>query len=129
MQTEKTYSEEQSAMLNRAMFTLQKPLSRGLYMLELYGLSLQEGEITMETEFLADMMELNEQVLEAGSASQLAELQQTNTAVLNKLFVQLSIAFKQKQLPQAKMILTKAKYYNTVDEKIKERQQLFIAQW
>ena len=82
----------------------------------------------METEFLADMMELNEQVLEAGSASQLAELQQTNTAVLNKLFVQLSIAFKQKQLPQAKMILTKAKYYNTVDEKIKERQQLFIAQ-
>lgn len=119
-QTEKDYSELQSSMVNKAYSTLLKPLSRGLYMLELHGYSLEEDEIQMDPEFLMQIMEVNEELVDAESMEQIREIGQNNTTVLNALIFETSEAFKKIDIPKAKELLTKIKYYANIDEKVKE---------
>lgn len=122
---EKEFSEEQSSLVNKAFNTLQKPLSRGLYMLKLHGFSI-EGENHMDSEFLMDMMELNESVEDANTLKALKTIVQANAIIMSDIFQQLSAAFEERQFESAKMLLKKAKYYASVDEKIKEKQSIFL---
>ncbi|RXM95433.1 Iron-sulfur cluster co-chaperone protein HscB, mitochondrial, partial [Acipenser ruthenus] len=58
---EQELSEKQSALVNEAYRTLLGPLSRGLYMLKLQGLQLEEDtHFAMEPQFLNEIMEINE---------------------------------------------------------------------
>jgi len=125
---EKDYSAEQSAMVNKAFNTLQKPLTRGLYMLDLYGFSIEEGDIQMDSEFLMDMMEINEAVEDAGSSEKLKTIARANAIIMSGIYQQLARAFKAKEFQNAKMLLAKAKYYSSVEEKIKEKQSIFLTQ-
>ena len=47
--------------MNEGYKTLQKPLSRALYLLELSGFPLTESGVAVEPEFLANIMEINEE--------------------------------------------------------------------
>ncbi|XP_048851017.1 iron-sulfur cluster co-chaperone protein HscB isoform X2 [Brienomyrus brachyistius] len=62
-QKEQEYSETQTALVNKAYRTLQKPLSRGLYMLELGGVRLEEEtDSVVDHRHLLEVMELNERL-------------------------------------------------------------------
>lgn len=139
-QEEKILSESFSSLLNKAYSTLVNPLQRGLYMLKICGLNIEEGSITMDSSFLGEIMEWNEQVEEANTKESLENLKNDIDIILvnlyklveyfklfytmdnNKylLFRELSEAFSDNNLNQAKVLLSKAKYYSTLIEKIKD---------
>lgn len=54
--------------------TLLNPLLRGLYMLNLGGLSIEEDSITMDTTFLCEIMDWNEKVEQVDSKESLERL-------------------------------------------------------
>ncbi|XP_051806924.1 iron-sulfur cluster co-chaperone protein HscB isoform X2 [Acanthochromis polyacanthus] len=117
--TELEYSESQSALVNKAYKTLLKPLSRGLYMLELQGMHLEEGtETGADSGFLMELMEINEALDEAQTpeaARKLAELTE-----------QIDAALREGELQAAKALLGQMKYYANIEEKVKEKLSGFM---
>ncbi|KAM4745388.1 iron-sulfur cluster co-chaperone protein HscB isoform 2-T2 [Anableps anableps] len=74
---EQEYSESQSALVSKAYKTLLKPLSRGLYMLELEGIHLKEGtDSVVESHFLMELMEINEALEEAQTPEEVNKIGQ-----------------------------------------------------
>jgi len=66
---EQQVSLDWSSLVNMAYSTLSSPLPRALYLLQLVGHPLEEeGGPEVPPEFLMEVMELNEEVSEAGSA-------------------------------------------------------------
>eukprot|EP01147_Barroeca_monosierra_P000934 gene934-4188_t len=63
---ERDYSGKLSAHINFAFKTIQSPLQRALYLLQLNGHPVVEQERAADTEFLMEVMELNEQLAEVG---------------------------------------------------------------
>lgn len=113
--------------MNKAFSTLQKPLSRGLYLLELYGEPLDENEIEMEPDFLMEIMEINEKLAGATSVKIISSIGDENRIVLNDLVEQLSKAFKQKNVNVAKEILARLKYFTNIDDKVKNMLNQFAS--
>lgn len=58
---EQTLSSEWSSLINKAYKTLQSPLERGEYLLRLSGIKLPDENTISDPEFLAEMMEKNEE--------------------------------------------------------------------
>ncbi|KAL5477511.1 hypothetical protein EMCRGX_G024321 [Ephydatia muelleri] len=84
---EQQYSAEQSALVNRAYSTLQNPYSRGIYLLRLNNVGIDETDNSSENqEMLEEVMELNEELHHGNpSQSRLREIQQLNDRKLNSL--------------------------------------------
>ncbi|POI19497.1 hypothetical protein CIB84_016755, partial [Bambusicola thoracicus] len=73
---EQHYSEQHSSLINKAYQTLLHPLSRGLYLLELNGVEpAQETDCDADSEFLMEIMEINEKLAEPGNDEILAEIE------------------------------------------------------
>ena len=119
-QEEKEISESQSAMVNKAYSTLQKPLTRGLYLLELYGEPLKENEVHVESDFLMEIMDINEKLASANSVQVIKSIGEENRVVLQDLIEELAKAFKSKNILTAKEILARLKYFTNIDDKVKE---------
>ncbi|XP_047447633.1 iron-sulfur cluster co-chaperone protein HscB isoform X2 [Mugil cephalus] len=80
---EQEYSESQSALVNKAYKTLLKPLSRGLYMLELQGMRIEDGaDPGADSDFLMELMEINEALDEAQSSKEADKIGQDTKAPL-----------------------------------------------
>lgn len=62
-ETEQNLSADWSALINRAYTTLLAPMRRGEYMLKLNDIEIPEGNTAVNTDFLVEMMERNEEVL------------------------------------------------------------------
>jgi len=58
------------------------PLLRGLYMLNVSGLNIEESSITMDQSFLGEIMEWNEQVEEIKTKESLENLKQNVDVIL-----------------------------------------------
>ncbi|KAI5613339.1 iron-sulfur cluster co-chaperone protein HscB, mitochondrial [Silurus asotus] len=105
-QTEQKYSEEQSSLVNKAYRTLQKPITRSAYLLQLQGVELEEGtDSTADPALLSKVMEVNERLAETRSIDEVNAVGQE----------------VQGDLQSAREILTQMNYFANLEEKIKEK--------
>lgn len=100
-------------------------MDRGLYLLELHGMPLLEDEIQLTSEFLAEVMEINELLDECHSVEVLESLRHVNDAKLQILFNDVSLSFKEKNVAKARILLSKLKYFTNLDMKIKKLEEKF----
>nr|CAD7413506.1 unnamed protein product [Timema poppensis] len=84
-QEEKRISEDYSALVNAAYSTLLHPMKRGLYMLQLRGVSLEEGEIQTSPLLLIEVMERNEELAEARDEASVKRIAVNNKQRLDQL--------------------------------------------
>lgn len=119
---EKQLSEEQSSRVNEAYNTLLKPLSRGLYLLNLNGEQIKEGEATStDGEFLAVIMEQYEQIA-TSSDEKVKAIQKENNASLEKCIQEISNAFAKGDISKARQEVIKLNYYTSVAEYIRNHE-------
>ncbi|KAK0078341.1 hypothetical protein PV325_002663 [Microctonus aethiopoides] len=118
---EREYSENLSALLNKAYTTLSNPLKRGIYLLELNNITISEGTTSLEPEFLMEIMERNEEVEEAtDNKDKLLTLTAETNKILTELSKQISNAFDHGDIERARMMIIRMKYYNTLNERLKK---------
>ena len=130
MQEEQSVADKQSAYINKAYTTLLRPLSRGLYVLELHGDPIEESNTSVDPEFLMLMMEVNEELSEhQHDVEILRNLEKQNLECLNKCIKSISDAFREKNLAEAKEHVIKLKYYTNIEEKIKEIHRHKMDRW
>ncbi|XP_061585841.1 iron-sulfur cluster co-chaperone protein HscB [Cololabis saira] len=124
---EQEYSESQSALVNKAYRTLLKPLSRGLYMLELEGMRLEEGtDSGADPNFLMELMEINEAVDEAQTPEEATKIGRDTKVKLAGLTDQIDAALHEGDLHAAKALLVQMKYFANIEEKVKEKLSDFM---
>jgi len=124
-QEEKKISEEMSSFVNKAYWTLQDPIRRGGYLLELHGIDFandMEKQLTMDPPFLEEVMELNERLAEIKSTADWVEFRNENEAKLKDLQTDLGVAFNEQKLDEAKVVISKMNYFNSLQLKLKELQ-------
>lgn len=95
-QPEKDFSEKHSTLVNDAYKTLLAPLSRGLYLLKLHGVEIPEKtDYEMDSQFLMEIMEINEKLVEAQSEAVIKEIESIVRAKQKELTDNVSRAFEQ----------------------------------
>ncbi|KAK2837973.1 hypothetical protein Q5P01_015185 [Channa striata] len=124
---EQEYSESQSALVNKAYKTLLKPLSRGLYMLRLEGMHIEEGtESAADSEFLLELLEINEALDEAWTPEEANKIARDTKEKLAELTELIDAALLKGELQAAKALLVQMKYYANIEEKVKEKLSKFM---
>ncbi|XP_033118531.1 iron-sulfur cluster co-chaperone protein HscB-like [Anneissia japonica] len=118
---EQEFSAAQSSSVNKAYSILLKPLNRGLYLLELLGYPIEEGDSMVDSAFLMDMMELNEKLSETSDLETVKKIGENNVQKMNKLLKELAELFKHDRLKEARDVLAKLKYFTNIDDKVKEK--------
>ncbi|XP_054467372.1 iron-sulfur cluster co-chaperone protein HscB [Anoplopoma fimbria] len=124
---EQEYSESHSALVNKAYQTLLKPLSRGLYMLELEGVRTEEGtDSGADSGFLMELMEINEALDEAQTPEEANKIGKDTKGKLAVLTEAIDAALLEGELQSAKALLAQMKYYANIEEKVKEKLSEFM---
>ncbi|XP_019954648.1 iron-sulfur cluster co-chaperone protein HscB isoform X2 [Paralichthys olivaceus] len=125
--TEQEFSESQSSLVNKAYTTLLKPLSRGLYMLELQGMRIEEGtDSGADSEFLLELMEINEALDEARTPEEANKIGQDTKGKLADLTERIDAALRKAELQTARALLSQMKYHANIAEKVKEKLREFM---
>lgn len=140
-------SSEVSSLINKSYKILTDPYERGQYILELNGKSIKEGilnliystsndplltvwpsyfadesDIHLDGDFLAEMMDFNEIIANADTKQrELNGLHNANSECIKRIINDITCAFENGDLDEAKKLLVKLKFYNNAQEKIKER--------
>ena len=91
-------------------------------MLELHGNPLHEGDIATDANFLAEIMEINEEVAEAETPADLSGISEHNKTVLADYVNRVSQAFSDNDIDKARELVAKMKYYSNIQDKIVERE-------
>jgi len=118
---ERQISENLSSLINKAYSTLAHPLKRGMYMLQLKGISIPEGTTSLNPEFLIEIMERNEEIENAiKDNDKVLKLAKESKELLNTMSKQVAQAFDKEDIETATRILIKMKYYDTIDNKLKK---------
>ena len=117
-QEEQLLAEQQSSLLNKAYFTLLKPLPRALYLLELHGYTVDEESTEMNPEFLMEVLELNERIGE-GSLDDVHEIEEEIQLKIEENVKGLAQAFAAKDYAAAKETAVRLRYYINVESKVK----------
>ncbi|KAM5194838.1 iron-sulfur cluster co-chaperone protein HscB [Mantella aurantiaca] len=121
-QYERDISDQQSSLVNKAYNTLLSPLSRGLYLLGLHGITFKEGtEEGVDSPFLYDILEVNEQLNEANTDAEIEEIGNIVQEKCQILTENIQEAFQKDDLEGAKMFLVKMKYYTNILEQVKKK--------
>ncbi|XP_023334505.1 iron-sulfur cluster co-chaperone protein HscB, mitochondrial-like isoform X1 [Eurytemora carolleeae] len=116
---EKDISEHWSSIVNNGYNWLLKPLPRALYLLELLGTPLEEGHIQIQSDFLMEMMELNEDILSADKA-EIISLGKEIRVRLNEYIDKIETAFRDGNTEEARNEVAHMKYIANMLDKIIE---------
>ncbi|KAK0057657.1 iron-sulfur cluster co-chaperone protein HscB mitochondrial [Biomphalaria pfeifferi] len=119
-ETERKLAQEQSSLLNKAYGVLLKPLSRALYLLELQGIPIEDDTKLTDSEFLMEIMEINEKISSIASESDLNSVEADNSSQIENCLVQLSHSFSLKDYSKAKVMTIRLRYYTTIQERLFE---------
>uniref|UniRef100_A0A8C5LSX6 Iron-sulfur cluster co-chaperone protein HscB n=1 Tax=Leptobrachium leishanense TaxID=445787 RepID=A0A8C5LSX6_9ANUR len=121
-QVEREMSEKQSSLVNKAYNTLLSPLKRGIYLLSLSGITLEEGaESGADSQFLFDILEINEKLNECTSSAEIEEIGNFVQVKYKSLILDVRDAFLQGDLHGAKLLLTKMKYFSNIQNQVKDK--------
>ncbi len=93
-------------------------------MLELYGDPMPEGgeQALLDTNFLAQIMELNEELVDADTAADVSGIAEAVREVLQRYYNEVEKEFAASNIADAKKIVAKMQYYHNVKDKIKEKE-------
>ncbi|KAF5888313.1 iron-sulfur cluster co-chaperone protein HscB, mitochondrial, partial [Clarias magur] len=92
-QTEQKYSEEQSSLVNKAYRTLQKPVTRSVYLMHLRGVELESGtDPVADPALLLKVMEVNEKLAGTRSVCEVNTVGQEVQETLKTLNEQMNAA-------------------------------------
>uniref|UniRef100_A0A0B6ZYP6 J domain-containing protein n=2 Tax=Arion vulgaris TaxID=1028688 RepID=A0A0B6ZYP6_9EUPU len=119
-QAETDLAQQQSALLNKAYNTLQKPLSRAIYLLHLQNIDISEKDNFTEPEFLTEIMDINEQISNVHNASDTEGLEKTNDARIANCVKEISNLYSSNNLDDMKRATIKLRYYTTIQERVNE---------
>ncbi|KAE9612448.1 hypothetical protein Lal_00039777 [Lupinus albus] len=117
-QKEREFAAEQSARVIDAYSTLRKPLSRGIYMMKLDGVEVDEEQTISDPELLAEIMEIREEVEEATNSEALNHIlsqMQEKMQIWSTAFVD---AFQSQNFEEAKTSIQRMTYYSRVIEEV-----------
>lgn len=115
---EQSLAEQQSSLLNKAYFTLLKPLPRALYLLELQGYVIEEDSTELNAEFLMEVLDLNERIGE-GSLDDVHEIEAEIQSKIEENIKGLALAFAARDYAAAKESTVRLRYYVNVESKVK----------
>ncbi|VDP11199.1 unnamed protein product [Onchocerca flexuosa] len=110
-QEEKKISENCSRYLNEAYKTLIEPLERAKYLLTLKGESLDNEDVIDSTDFLVEMMELNELVVTNNDPKELKILLNEVETKINTLGKEFKNSIETNELGKAKEAVLKLTFY------------------
>ncbi|KAG0729905.1 Iron-sulfur cluster co-chaperone protein HscB, mitochondrial [Chionoecetes opilio] len=116
---EQEFAHAHSSAVNQGYRCLLHPVERALYLLHLAGQPLEEGQIDLDPEFLAAIMEVNEELAEADDKETVQAIGQRNTEILDNLLSEADAAFSNNDINKARTVVAKIKYYNNIYEKVK----------
>ncbi|XP_051871458.1 iron-sulfur cluster co-chaperone protein HscB [Pristis pectinata] len=118
-EAERRYSEQQSALVNEAYAALLRPVSRGLYLLrlELADDEPAEDEAEADSAFLGTVLELNEQLAEAGSQADVRRVAASVEERLRELEERVARAFEQGHPRDARPLLRQMKYWSSIGDR------------
>ncbi|RZB86309.1 Iron-sulfur cluster co-chaperone protein HscB, mitochondrial isoform M [Glycine soja] len=120
-QKERDFAAEQSARVIDAYRTLSKPLSRGIYLLKLYGEEVDEEQTISDSELLAEILEIREAVEEATNSETLNHILSEMQEKLHNWSNAFGHAFQSQNFEEAKMAIRRMTYYSRViDEVVKK---------
>jgi len=124
---EKALSDIWSPIVNEAYYILKKPVRRANYLLYLRGRPLHEGEeVGLDANFLAEIVELNEEIVEAEIESDVSGLMLHVREVLQSLFDKAEVAFDvENDLDRARLVTAQIRYYENLKKKLVERELEF----
>lgn len=115
---EKQIAEEQSSCVNKAYFTLLKPLPRAQYLLERRGVPIEEDNSEADQAFLMEIMEVNEDIMDADTPDALQPIQMSNDLNIKNCVSEISKAFSNNNIDKAKELTIRLKYFNNINDKI-----------
>lgn len=115
---EKNISAEYSSLVNKAFDTLQTPLNRAVHMLKLRNITIDEDDKASDPKFLMEILELNEEIDECKTNEQLILINKKNKETLHEISVELSKCLKSNDVHNAKQLVIKMKYYNSISLRI-----------
>ena len=90
-------------------------------MLKLKGITIKEGEVEDEDDFLVEIMEKDEEVTEARRGDELDKIAATNQKDMSDIIDKTAAALDANDLDLAKKLLIRLKYYTTLEDRIKEK--------
>jgi len=130
-------AEDQSALVNEAASVLSNPYKRGVYLLHLKGVEIEEGtNPKLGQDFLMELMELNEEAEAVKDSKEAEKMLKRIQIVIGSMERDLSEAFlggsygdstfadtpyRQLDPEEAKMILEKIKFYLNIDEILRKK--------
>jgi molecular chaperone HscB len=134
-QKERQFSADQSSWLNRGYRTLIDPIARTEHLLQLRGVNCDDEDnsgIIQDEDFLNEMMELNEEVVDTvivtgpghDSFQELADLDQLRERVsqrISVLMTELSNCLSTDRLNDARDVLRKLRYFDRIKTNINRR--------
>ncbi|VDN01989.1 unnamed protein product [Thelazia callipaeda] len=120
---EKEISKECSQSLNKAYKTLIVPLDRAKYMLTLKGERISDGDTVSNTDFLMEMMEINEQIITTDNPIELTILSNEVEKKIYMLENEFKNNIESNKFEQAKQDVLKLTFYCRLKVSISNRIQ------
>ncbi|XP_047197140.1 iron-sulfur cluster co-chaperone protein HscB isoform X2 [Hippoglossus stenolepis] len=117
--------------LQRRYLQLQRALHPDNFgqksVLELQGMRIEEGtDSGADTEFLLELMEINEAVDEARTPEEANQIGQDTKGKLADLTERIDAALREAELQTARALLAQMKYHANIEEKVKEKLREFM---